>query len=198
MLKKTALAFAFPLLALSGHAQGPSTPAKKELVTRILKLQQPGIEAMARTLAEQPAMDLLERAGVALSTRVAADKREAVGKEIQADAKKYVDEAVPVVQARALKLAPATIGAVLEEKFSEDELKQVAAIMESPAFAKYQQLGSDMQKALIEKLVTDTRGTIEPKVKTLELAIGKRLGIAPPPAQAAGPAAKPPAKPASK
>ena len=40
-------------------AQAQPTPAKQELLSRILKLQQPGIEAMARGLAEQPAAIIL-------------------------------------------------------------------------------------------------------------------------------------------
>lgn len=188
-----------------GQAQPPSPAAagKKELVARIIKLQQPGIEAMARDLAQQPALQLLERADQALPMRVAPDKREAVGREIQADIKKYVDEAVPLVRDRAVKLAPTTIGPLLEEKFTEDELKQVVAIIESPVYGKFQQLGGDMQKALLEKLVADTRGAVEPKVKTLELTVGKRLGVTPPPgggaaAPAPAPAARAPAKAASK
>ena len=53
---------------------------------------------------------------------------------------------------RALKLAPSTIGAVLEEKFSEDELKQLVAWLESPVNKKYQQLGAEMQNAFAQKL----------------------------------------------
>ncbi|MBC7609043.1 MAG: hypothetical protein H7228_05620 [Polaromonas sp.] len=166
------------------HAQ--STPAKKALVARILKLQQPGIEGVARTLAERPALDMLDRAGAALTTRVAADKREAVGKEIQADVKKYLDEAVPLVRDRAVKLAPTTIGAVLEEKFNETELKSLADFLESPAYIRFQQLGNDMQKSLVEKLLTDTRGLVEPKINALDQTVAKRLGITAPPAGAAG------------
>lgn len=200
MLAKHVSILTLALAAVSAQAQAPSTaatPAKKELVARILKLQQPGIEAMARSLAEQPAAELLERAGAALPARVAADKREAVAREIQADVKKYVDEAVPLVQARAVKLAPATIGTLLEEKFSEDELRQVVAIVESPTYAKFQQLGGEMQKVLGEKLVADTRGTIEPKVKAVEQSVARRLGVTAP-AQGAAPAARPPAKAASR
>jgi len=207
MLKKlllqrlTLLPAALLCLAVTAQAQTPSSPAKKELVARILKLQQPGIEGMARNIAEQPAAEMMDRASMALPARVAADKRDAVAREIQADAKKYVDEAVPLVTGRAVKLAPSTIGALLEEKFSEDELKQVVAIIESPAYNKFQQLGGEMQKVLVEKLVVDTRGQIEPKVKALEQSIAKRLGITAPPAGAAAPAApaaRPPARPASR
>ncbi len=168
-----ALVLVLPVFAV----QAQSTPAKKALITRILKLQQPSIEGMSRAMAEQPALTILDRAGAALPDRVAADKRDAVAKEIQADVKKYLDEAVPLVRDRAVKLAPTSIGALLEEKFSEDELKQVVTFLESPAYNKYQQLSGDMQKVLLEKLLADTRGTIEPKVTALDQAVGRRLGM---------------------
>ena len=181
-----------------------STPAKKELVARILLLQQPSIEGIATLLAQQPAAQMMQGANVALQSRIAPDKREAVAKEIQADIKKYVDEAVPLLRERAVKLAPSTLGPLLEEKFSEDELKQLIAIMESPVNRKYGQMNGELQKALGDKLVTETRSLIEPKVKELDASIGKRLGF--PPVAAGGAAssparpvsAKPPAKAASK
>ena len=44
-----------------------------KLVAKILKLQQPGIEAMARGLAEQPAMEMMNRVAGILPQRVAPD-----------------------------------------------------------------------------------------------------------------------------
>lgn len=185
------------LLALAGGAQAESTAAKKELVAKVLLLQQPAIEQAGRALAERPAAQMMQQAGIALQSRVAADKREAVGKEIQADVKKYLDEAVPLVRDRAVKLAPSTIGVMLEEKFSEEELKQLVALIESPVNRKFIQMSGDMQKVLLEKLVSETQGAIEPKVKTLEQAMGKRLGLPAAGTPATG-AARPPAKAASK
>lgn len=130
MLKKSLLIVA--IAAACATAQAESTPAKKELVARILKAQQPGIEAMARGLVQEPLGPLMDAAGAALQQRVAADKREAVAKQIQADAKKFVDETSTLVRDRAIKLAPTTVGPMLEEKFSEDELKQVVGMLESP------------------------------------------------------------------
>lgn len=216
MLKKSLLLSALLLALTPAMAQTsppppaatatPSSPAKKDLVNRVLKVQQPGIEAMARNMAEQPAAEIMDRAAAALPARVPADKREAVAKEIQQDAKKYVDEAVPVVRDRAVKLAPSTIGAVLDEKFSEDELRQLVTVLESATWAKYQQLSGEMQRKLQEKLVLETRGDIEPKIKALEVSVGRRLGITEPSAQGsakapektAAPKAAPAAKPASR
>ncbi|MDG5977416.1 hypothetical protein H010_19327 [Hydrogenophaga taeniospiralis CCUG 15921] len=196
MLKKPlhtlTLTLALLIAATGASAQTPAAPAtKKELVARLLKLQQPGIEALARAMAEQPAAQLLDRADVILPNAVSADRRETVAKEIQADTAKYLNETVPLVTTRAVKLAPTTVGSLLEEKFSEAELLQIVTLLESPVYAKYMQLTGSMQKALQEKLLADTRGTVEPKVKQLEQSISKRLGGPATPASA-------PAKPAGK
>ena len=188
------------LLVLASAAGAQSTAAKKELVAKLLLLEQPALEQAARALAERPAAQLMQEASMVLQSRVPADKRDAVAKEIQADVKTYVDEAVPLVRDRAVKLAPSTIGVLLEEKFSEEELKQLIAIIESPVNRKFLQLGGEMQKALGEKLVAETKSAIDPKVKTLQLAIAKRLGLPASPASPAPAAAvsKPASKAASK
>ena len=190
--------FALALVLVSTLAAAQTTPAKKELVARILQLQQASIEGVARAMAEQPAALVMQRANAVLQSRIPPDKREAIAKDVQVDLKKYVDEAVPVVRERAVKLAPGTIGAILEEKFSEDELKQLIAIIESPVNRKYVQLGGEMQKAFSDKLVAETRSLIDPKIKAMELAVATHLGI-PVTAPPAPPSttARPPARPAS-
>ena len=166
------------LLAHAQSAPSPSSPAKKELVAKIIKLQQPGIDSVARQVVEVPAMQMLQQAGAALQQRVSADRRQAVAADIQADARKYVEEMGPTARERATRLAPGIIAPILEEKFSEDELKQLIAIIESPVNRKYQALGAEMQKALTEKLVAEIRPTIEPKLKALNQSIGNRLAPA--------------------
>ena len=159
----------------------PASPAKKELVAKLLQLQQPGIETVARGLVERPALMLMQGAGNVMQTRIPPDKREAIAKDIQADVKKYGDEVLPLIRDRAIKLAPSTIGPLLEERFTEDELKQLIAIIESPVNRKYQQMGGEFQKVLTDKLVADTKGSIEPKIQALDQAIVGRLGLPPPP-----------------
>ena len=185
MLKNTLITLALAATSLATPAvnaqSAAASPAKKALVTRILKVQQPTIEDTGGSLAERPALEMIDRASAALESRVPVDKRDAVAKEIQGDVKKYMDETVPFVRDRAVKLAPQTVGVLLEQKFSEDELRQLATFLESAAYNKYQQLGGEMQKSLVEKVLADTRSTVEPKVNARDLAIGKRLGIAPAP-----------------
>ena len=188
------------LVVLAAAAGAQTTPAKKELIAKLLQLQQPAIENVARLLAEQPAAILMQRAGTIIQTRIPPDKREPIVKDIQADVKKYGDEVLPMMRERAVKLAPSTIGTMLEERFTEDELKQLIAIIESPVNRKYQAMGNELQKSLSDKLVAETKPSVEPKIRTLEQSITAHLGLPPATdtAPVGAPAAKPPAKAASK
>ena len=138
-MKRLMITAALALFAAATLAQAET---KKELVQKVLLLQQPLIENISRSIVERPAAQLMQAAGQALQTQVPADKREAVGKSVQADVKKYVDEATPLLRERAIKLAPSTFGVALEEKFTEAELKQLIAWLESPVNKKFQQLGA--------------------------------------------------------
>ena len=202
--------FASSLIALACQTQAQSTstaaaspaavssPAKKALVDKVLKLQQADIEALSRNLTQEPAARMLQEANRVLQTQVPQEQREATGKTIEAAARKYVDDAVPLVRDKAIKLAPSTLGASLEEKFTEDELKVFVNWLESPVYRKYQQVAPEIQRNIVQKLVADARPSIEPKVKALEETVRGALANVAPPAGAQPSAAKPPAKPASK
>lgn len=170
-------------------APAAASPAKKELVAKVLQLQTPGIEAMARALVEQPALQLAQRATIFVRQRVPEDKREALGRDLQTDLKKYVDETTPIVRDRAVKLAPSTIGTILEEKMTEDELREVIRILESPVNRKFQSLAGDMQRALTQKLVPEVSPQVQPKLQALEQAFARKLDAAatPPAGAASGP-----------
>ena len=202
MPKKTFLAIALAA-ALGAQAQTAPLPAapstnntpsasKKELVARILRAQQGSIEGMAQQLAERPAIEIVGNAMQYIGARVPKDKQEAMARQVQAEAQKYAAAAVPIVSKRAVELAPSTIGTMLEEKFSDDELGQIASLLENPVILKYQRMLPEMQQALGQKLIADTRPLIEPKVAALEETVAKQLGV--PNGAPAQSGAKPPAK----
>jgi hypothetical protein len=192
-----ATALAVALLAASPAAFAQS---KKELAAKVVQLRQPAIEGMARSIAGQPAQTAMS-AAAQLMPMVPADKREALGKQVQADVKAFYDETQAKLRDAGAKNAAAVWGPILEEKFSEDELKQIIAWLESPASKKYEQVEPEMQNQLMRKMVEDTKASVEPKLKALEQTLKKRFApFAPPAASApagtapAASAAKPPAK----
>jgi uncharacterized protein len=168
-----AIALSLAAMALPAHAQAPA-PTKKDLALRVITAQQASVESMGRQLAANTSQQVLETAGAALE-QVPKAKQEATGKAIQDDVKKFYDEIEPLLKTTAVKSAPAAVGPLLEEKLSEDELKQIATWLESPAAKKYQALAGDMQTALTQKLVADSRETVETKLKALEGTIRGRL-----------------------
>lgn len=174
-------------------AQGTAPSAKKDLVQKVLTLQQAGIESVGVGIANQTANQVLQVAGQAMG-RVPADKREALGAELQAEVRKFFDDVAPMLRASAVKNAPSTIGAALEEKFSEDELKVLIGWLESPVSRKYQQMSTELQQSLGQKLVAETRPQIEPKLKALEQVMGAKLAAA----VGAAPGASGPRAPAPK
>ena len=164
-MKKIKLALLTAALATSSFAMAQD---KSALVKQFIDLQRPGIEALARGLVEQSSAPIAQAGSQYLQTQVPADKREAAAKAADAELKKYFDETYPVVRDRAVQLAPTSIGPLMEQTFSEEELRQLLAWISSPLSKKYQDLNPKMQTALTEKLVADTRASIEPKMKALD------------------------------
>lgn len=159
--------------ASAGSAQAQT---KKELVAKVLQLQQAGIENVGRQIATQTSQRVLQVAGGAIP-RLAADKREAAAKDVQAEVKKFYDEVEPLLRKRAIELAPVTLMPLYEERFSDDELKQVIAWLESPVSKKLQQVDGEFGSVLAQKVVAETRPTVEAKLNALESSLAKRLGL---------------------
>lgn len=164
------------LLIAVGGAGSAQAQTKKELVAKLLQLQQAGIANMGQQIAGQTSQRFLQAAGQAIP-RLPADKREAAAKDVQAEVKKFYDEVEPLLRKRATELAPVILSPLYEERFNEEELKQVIAWIESPVSKKFQQTESEMANMLAQKVMTDTRPIIEPKAKALEASLAKRLGI---------------------
>lgn len=166
------------LAAATTQVHADTSPAKKELVNKVLQLQRPVVEVQARALAERPAAILMQQVGAVIQQRVPLEKREPLMKEVQADLRKFVDETSPILRDHAVRLLPQTTGPVLEAKFSEAELKQLVSALESPAFRKYQQVNDEMFRPLADKLGAEARADVEPKLRALDQGIRKKLEAA--------------------
>jgi hypothetical protein len=183
--------------AAPAAAAAPSSPAKQALVKRILDLQRSGIENLGTNVATAPLLQMRQQIGQLLQQRVPAERREAVAREIEADMRKYIEEVAPLMRDRAVKLAPGTMGALLDERFTEAELREIVGLMESAANRKYLSMAQDFQRGLGEKLVGETRATVEPKLRALDQTVATRLGLTNPPAGAPAPGPSPAPAPAT-
>lgn len=173
-MKKIKLALLTAALVTSSFAA--LAQDKAALVKQFLELQRPGIESLSRGLVEQSSAPIAQAGSAYLQNQVPADKREAAAKAADTELKKYFDDAYPIVRDKAIQLAPTTLGPLMDQTFTEDELRQLLAWINSPLSKKYQDLNPKMQAALTEKLVAETRSTIEPKMKALDENVARALG----------------------
>ena len=162
----TAVASTLLVASLSAQAQ-----TKKELVQKLIDVQQASLENTARGLTENPARQLVAAAQQVIVQGVPEDKREATAKQVDAEIKKYLDAANPIVRASTLKQSQAAVAPFIEEKFTDEELKQLVGMLDSPVLKKYQGLLPEMSKTLIDKVVADARPQVDPKLQATQNAI---------------------------
>lgn len=157
---------------------GAMAESKKELATKIVQAQQTGVENVGKQLAARTTQRILQITAQGLQ-RMPADKRADAAKDVEAEIKKFHGEMEPQFRKRASELAPVLVIPSYEERFTEDELKQILAWVQSPVSRKLAQAEGELANALAEKVMTDMRPVLEPRVKTLEATVAKRLGLTP-------------------
>lgn len=164
-------------------AAGPapaSSPAKRDLAKRWVAAQDQALGNLARGVVELPARQLLAAVEPVVRSRVAADKRDATARQLQDAARKYVDDTLPAVRKHAQELGQTQLQAAIEEKYSEEELRQIVAFFESAAFRKLQQTQPQLDQALQAKLLADMQPVIEGKARGLHGEMKKILAAAAP------------------
>ncbi|MDH3208925.1 MAG: DUF2059 domain-containing protein [Burkholderiaceae bacterium] len=159
---------------------------KRELIQELLHLQQPVVESLSRKVVEQPAIQLMHAVGATLRNSTPPERRQDVKKTVDTAVKAYVEECVPLLRARAINLAPSTIGTTLEENFDEDELKQIVAWLESPVNKKFQRLGQGMYSDFVRKLVVEAGPLLDPKFQQLKQNVRAAFEVAPAASAASG------------
>jgi len=156
--------------------QNSVTPAKEQLIKHILELWH--VDNVGIVMLQKPVAESLRQSRSLLQGRVSPEKQEAAMKDINQDAVKFMEDVTPLVRASAQKLIPSTVAPLLAEKFSEEELRQIIAILESPVKAKFEALIPEMEKSLGEKIAVDTGAAVNPKLTELTQQIGIRMRAA--------------------
>lgn len=156
-------------------AQNAATGSKADLVAQVLDLQQGALENFSRSLLQQTLLPITQQIGVVLQQRVPAEQREALAKDIQGDLRKFFDESLPILREHAARASKQSLGTILDERMSADELKQLITALKSPALRKFQSLQAEMLRGFNEKLVADTRDLVAPKMQAMQQSIQQRL-----------------------
>ena len=179
------LVLASPLTSLAQTPAPTPSPAAKPaaandkrqaLVDKLLSLWR--VEDVAVVMVQRPAASAMEQARIALQGRVSVEKRERTLKDISSDVQTYVDQATPIARDSAQRLVRPTLSPLLLAQFSDEELGQIIALLESPVKKKFEKLVPELERALGEKVAEDSGAAINPKLQTMTQAVGLKLRAA--------------------
>ncbi len=167
----------------SGLLHAQSSDAKRDLAIRIITAQDgPEMNRMTEQLAASATQQLVGKWNPALGT-MPADKRQKAAASLDAELRKFNDDTFKLINAQAIKMRSDSLAASYIERFSEDELKQLLALMEAPVFKKYQTLAPELGNDYIKGIVDGTRTAVESRGKAFDTAAAKIVGIPPTSAQ---------------
>jgi len=151
-------------------------PAKQALVQRVLDKM--GLESVGLQMLQTPVADMLRQSRVVVQSRVPADKQDATMKDITAEATKFVEQEAPALRTSTHAIVQSSVAPLLAQKFSEDELKQLAGILESPVLAKFETIVPEMKRAVGENVARAQGAQIQPKMTELQNRVGLKLRAA--------------------
>ena len=174
----TAAAGAALALAVNANAEGMNgvPPAKQALVQRVLDKM--GLDAVGLQMLQTPVADMLRQSRVVVQSRVPADKQEATMKDITAEATKFIDQEAPALRTSTRAVVQSSVAPLLAQKFSEEELKQLAGILESPVLAKFESVVPELKRAVGENVAKANAAQIQPKMTDLQNRVGLKLRAA--------------------
>lgn len=150
---------------------------KQKAIDRILANVHPEngvIQALQR-----PAIEAMQKSMIAMQTQhVPKDRMDKAMKDIAADVQHYVEISTPVVTASAKKVTNQAVGPILAQNFTADELRQLAAIFESPVKARFDKLIPQLETAVGDKVTADVAPAINKNIQALTESVGTKLRIA--------------------
>ncbi len=191
LLRTVPLAVVLTLGALSAaHAQAaaakPAAPAaalpapdpeKQKLIDRILAKVHP--ENGILQAVQRPAVDAMQKSMIAMQTaHVPKERMDKTMKEIGVEVQKYVDTATPIVTASARKYTNQTVGPILAQNLSTDELRQLAVYFESSAHEKFDKLVPQLETTIGQKVQADVSAEIDKDIQAMTESVGTKLRIA--------------------
>ena len=191
LLRIVPLAVVLTLGAMSAaHAQAapakPAAPAaalpapdpeKQKLIDRILAKVHP--ENGILQAVQRPAVDAMQKSMIAMQTaHVPKERMDKTMKEIGLEVQKYVDTATPIVTASARKYTNQTVGPILAQNLSADELRQLAVYFESSAHEKFDKLVPQLETAIGQKVQADVSAEIDKDIQAMTESVGTKLRIA--------------------
>ncbi len=190
-MKKLITALALAGLACTTALHAQTADPKLEWAAKVIALQQgPELDRLVGQLAGSSTQELIANWAPKLEANVPKAQQKKASDDLNVELKKYATDANQLISKQVAKVSTEVLVPAYAERFTLEELKQIAAFFESPAIKKYQTVAPELGNGFVQKLVDASRADVLARAKRFDDAAQKIVG---------GPAAAPKAsKPAQK
>ena len=168
-------------LACAPAVQAQSvTDPKTEWALKVVALQQgPELDRLVAQLAESAAQELIANWGPKLDSNVPKAKLKQATDNLNAELEKYTQDANKLIAKQVSKVSTEVLVPAYADRFTLDELKQLAAFFESPAVKKYQAAAPELGNIFVQKLVEMSRTEVVARGSQFDTAASKIVGTGP-------------------
>ena len=150
-MKKIIYSLAIAGTVFSVAALAQSVDPKIELATKVVALQQgPELDRLVQQLSGGATQELIASWGPKLEASVPKAKQQKASEDLNVELKKYSDDTSKLIGKHVSKVSSETLVPAYAEKFTLEELKQIAAFFESPAIKKYQGTAPELGNIFVQ------------------------------------------------
>lgn len=185
-MKKLLTALLIAGCAFSASSQTPTADPKLELATKVVALQQADLDGLVGQLVSAASQDIVAGWAPRFDSSVPKARQAKATEEFNAELTKFAADANKIISAKVGQSNTEALIPAYMERFSLEELRQLAAFFESPVIRKYKTATPELVDVFVKKLVASTQSDIQARAKQFDAAASKIVGSAP-----AAPAAKP-------
>lgn len=154
-----------------------TTDAKRPLAVRAVAAQEgTEMDRMLAQLADSATQQMIGNWDERVASMPAAKQQSAIA-ALDAELKKFNDDTLKLITAQAPKARNDVLVGAYAERFSQDELKQLVALLEAPVFKKYQTVAPELGNLYVKAIVDGTREQVTARSKVFDAAAAKIVGV---------------------
>ncbi len=161
----------------SSPVYAQTTDAKRPLAVRAVAAQEGAeMDRMLAQLADSATQQMIGNWDERVANLPAAKQQGAIA-ALDAELKKFNDDTLKLITAQAPKARNEVLVGAYAERFSQDELKQLVALLEAPVFKKYQTIAPELGNLYVKAIVDGTRDQVTARSKVFDTAAAKIVGV---------------------
>ncbi|MEO7160865.1 MAG: DUF2059 domain-containing protein, partial [Polaromonas sp.] len=157
------------------HAQ--AADPKTDMAAKVVQLQQgPELDRLVSQLADSTTRELIANWSPKLQANVPKANQQKASEALNAELKKYAEDTSKLIGKQVSKVSNDVLVPAYAERFSLEELQQIATFFESPVIKKYQANSPELGNLFVQKLIDASRADVLARAKQFDDAALKIVG----------------------